>query len=683
MASAKYKYFINLNKAPINASKIGVYNSSGERVGGITIPQSSKIDLDSLGEKQYTFGCVSDIHLQDDTAMDDFKKALTYFNENENVDFTCICGDLTKKGLESELQDFKEYVETYSPNTPVYAISGNHEGFNSDILSILEKYTGRPLYYSMNYKDDVFVFCGVKASKEGELFTTEELQWLYETLEENRNKRVFLFQHVRPQDTSGNAYQIYSYDIWGGNEQIIFESLVKHYRNVILFHGHSHLKFYLQYGVSTANIDTDLGMYSIHIPSLAVPRDGDITGANSKVALYAESEGYVIDVYEKGIVLRGRDFVSGKFIPIATYQLDTNLKTISPNGYVDSTGTLNTGDAFGVNSPITVSVGNTKTLSVITNISSYSVTYSSSDEEVATVNSNGVVTGVSEGKCIITLTENKTGMTAQCEVTVLVESTEKVVEIYSYSGTQTFAELGDGINESITLPKGKKLYAKWDNATYSGGTLDEATTQKVGIAGLTASKGLLTSDYQNFSNETLLTEGLSEDATFNLYFKCSSSSTAELPVTMTLDNFRIYYYDDGSSSGGGDDTNTNVMSISDTFTFSEISDTQYDERYNVTAGKKLYAKWDGMTYNGSNSVTEKVGILVSAYNSSGTKLGTVTDYQDYSNEIELVDKTDGITNLGTLSDISYIRVWAKSSSSSTATFPVTMALNNFRVYTKD
>ena len=539
MASAKYNYFIDLNKAPSNASKIGVYNSSGERVGGISIPQSSKIDLASLGEKQYTFGCVSDIHLQDDTATDDFKKALTYFNENENVAFTCICGDLTKKGLESELQTYKEYVETYSPNTPVYATTGNHEGFNSDILNILEKYN-KPLYYSMNYGDDVFIFCGVKASKEGELFTTEELQWLYETLEENRNKRVFLFQHVRPQDTSGNAYQIYSYDIWGGNEQIIFESLVKHYKNVILFHGHSHLKFYLQYGVSTANIDTDLGMYSIHIPSLAVPRDGDITGANSKVALYAESEGYVIDVYENGIVLRGRDFVSEKFIPIATYQLDTNLKTISPNGYVDSTGTLNTGNAFSVNSPITVNVGNARSLNIVTNISNYSVTYSSSDEEVATVSSSGVVTGVSVGKCIITLTENTTGITAQCEVTVLAKSVGKIVEIYSYSGTQTFAELGDGIKESITLPSGKALYAKWDSATYSGGSLDVATTDKVGIAGLTSSKGLLTSDYQNFSNETLLTEGLSEDATFNLYFKCSSSSTATFPVTMTLDNFRIY-----------------------------------------------------------------------------------------------------------------------------------------------
>ena len=163
--------------------------------------------------------------------------------------------------------------------------------------------------------------------------------------------------------------------------------------------------------------------------------------------------------------------------------------------------------------------------------------------------------------------------------------------------------------------------------------------------------------------------------------KSSSSSTASFPVTMTLDNFKIYTKESGSS-GGDDDTETNVVSISDAYTFTDVSDSQYDQTHNVTSGKKLYAKWDGMTYSGSNSVTEKIGVVISAYDSSDTKLGSVTDYQDYSNEIELTDKTDG-TNLGTLSNISYLRVWVKSSSSSTASFPVTMTLDNFRIYTKE
>jgi hypothetical protein len=57
--------------------------------------------------------------------------------------------------------------------------------------------------------------------------------------------------------------------------------------------------------------------------------------------LYEESEGYVVDVYENGIVLRGYDFVNAKFIPYAHYYIDTTLKTVAADTYVDPTGTIN------------------------------------------------------------------------------------------------------------------------------------------------------------------------------------------------------------------------------------------------------------------------------------------------------------------------------------------------------
>lgn len=56
--------------------------------------------------------------------------------------------------------------------------------------------------------------------------------------------------------------------------------------------------------------------------------------------IYADSEGYIVDVYEDGIYLRGRDFVKGEFIPIASYWLDTTIKEIEANTFVDETGTI-------------------------------------------------------------------------------------------------------------------------------------------------------------------------------------------------------------------------------------------------------------------------------------------------------------------------------------------------------
>jgi hypothetical protein len=275
---------------------------------------------------------------------------LTYLNETEEVELICIAGDLTEAGTAEELAEYKQYVTTYSPNTPVYETTGNHEGRNTNLIADFKTQVGRDLYYSFEHKGDVFIFVGCQPVKtadswpgSGSLFTTAELQWLYETLEANRNKRCFVFQHVRPQDGCGNALGIYELDIWGGTEQTVYESLLRHYKNVVHFHGHSHLRFRLQQYSAIANIDHIFGGWSVHIPSISVPRD--FTGSvidPTRTELYAESEGYVVDVYENGIHLRGRDFVKGEFLPIASYWLDTTLQTIPAGTYKDSTGTITT-----------------------------------------------------------------------------------------------------------------------------------------------------------------------------------------------------------------------------------------------------------------------------------------------------------------------------------------------------
>lgn len=341
-----YTDFIPQNTAPNGFRRIGIYNEHGNRIGQIPL---ETLATPHRGKKLYSFGALADVHLQYSTAQTDFQTALTYLNDVEEVELICIAGDLTEAGTAEELAQYKQCVNTYSPNTPVYEITGNHEGRNTSLIADFKAQLGKDLYYSVEHKGDVFIFVGCKPviqvdgwPSSGNLFLTAELQWLYETLEKNRNKRCFVFQHVRPQDGCGNAYGIYDLDIWGGTEQTVFESLMHHYKNAHHFHGHSHLKFYLQYGSDIANIDHIFGGWSIHIPSLAVPRDGDPSGASSRQEIYADSEGYVVDVYKNGIHLRGRDFVKGEFLPIASYWLDTTIQTVEAGTYKDSTGTIKT-----------------------------------------------------------------------------------------------------------------------------------------------------------------------------------------------------------------------------------------------------------------------------------------------------------------------------------------------------
>ena len=342
MTNVKFDKFVPQNIAPKEATKIGIYDSDGNRLLGV--PLGNLLFPPNGGKKLYSFGALSDIHYQSDTAPEDFHKALTYLNNTENVTFTCICGDITNNGTTDELTAYKNAVATYSPNTPVYAILGNHD-VRGNLMSSIQNYTGNPIYYSITHENDVFVFVGNVADWTTDVLSTEELQWLYETLEANRNKRCFLFEHIRPTNGCGNALGLYERGgtvDWGGTCGTVFESLLSHYKNIVFFHGHSHLKFYLQEYDELANYDNIRGSHSVHIPSLAVPRDMDDVITPERVDIYADSEGYIVDVYENGIHLRGRDFVKGEFLPIASYWLDTTLVDIPEKAYVDTTGTITT-----------------------------------------------------------------------------------------------------------------------------------------------------------------------------------------------------------------------------------------------------------------------------------------------------------------------------------------------------
>jgi hypothetical protein len=167
---------------------------------------------------------------------------------------------------------------------------------------------------------------------------------MYETLEANRNKRCFVFQHVFNWDEgdSGNPNDLYTFDLFNTGEQAeyrqkekqCFINLLKHYNNTVWFHGHSHALFELQSLESWANYSGNLGYKSVHIPSITKPKN-----ANGEY-ITEGSQGYIVDVYDDFILLKGRDFVQGKYLPIATYKIDTTLQAIKPNTFTDSTGTI-------------------------------------------------------------------------------------------------------------------------------------------------------------------------------------------------------------------------------------------------------------------------------------------------------------------------------------------------------
>ena len=334
VSDLSYTGLIRENTAPIGATKIGVYDASGARQGSIELGTLTPPDL---GSKLYSSAAISDIHLPYDTAKEDFQNALTYFNSLDDLLFVNICGDLTDAGSVEELTDYKEMRDTYSAK-PVYSVSGNHEYTCSTSydFSNWTTYTGHHLWYSYTQGNDVYIMVGMNGYSSP--FSTAELQWLYETLEANRNKRCFVYQHVFPWGGSGDVAGLNGHgDLLDNVPGHVFLSLMSHYKNVIWFHGHSHQLFQTQEQYQVNNVDRVYARYSVHIPSLALPR---IIVDDAQYGVFEASEGYVVDVYENGIILRGRDFVREKFLPIATFYLDTTLQTVAEETYVDPTGTI-------------------------------------------------------------------------------------------------------------------------------------------------------------------------------------------------------------------------------------------------------------------------------------------------------------------------------------------------------
>lgn len=335
----KYKHFIPQNIAPNGTKGIGVYNDNGERICAVPLGRL----LPVTKEKLYSFGIVSDVHLYPLAAVvwtpeTKFDNALTLF-ENAGCAFCVACGDLTNTGFyrrtnESDAsttyldeRQFAKYKEICDKHTiPVYEICGNHESYYGmpikNNLALLETYTGKgELAYTVEQGNDLFILVG--QPKDAAVMSDEDFEWFKNLLSNNQAKRCFVFVHSYIEEDSGDAKDFREnsiFDYWGTTKTNAFIELLNQYNNVILFHGHSHMKFECQENDKNATYTEKNGFKSVHIPSLGRPRNIDLTSATTPYA-DGESQGYIVDVYDDCIVLNGMDFINNIVIPIGTYKI--------------------------------------------------------------------------------------------------------------------------------------------------------------------------------------------------------------------------------------------------------------------------------------------------------------------------------------------------------------------------
>lgn len=353
MKIAVFDHFIPQNVATAHTRRIGVYDAMGNKMGtfglqNLTPPRSR--------EKQYSFGVISDTHLGTayPTSEEDTKRALRYFQQVQ-ADFVAHCGDCTAYGSDYDCEQWKALKENDEfQKMEIFEIAGNHDArpisSNQKLTDErFQQYFRHNLFYTVEKGKDIFIFLSMNTwdnNNDGnmEAFAPKDLQELYNVLEANRNKRCFLFEHCFYWNGSGNPNESYDYDLLGGTQGEVLWNLLRHYKNTIFFHGHSHLVFETQNQYRMANYDNVLGIHSIHVPSVTQPKEL-INGVGETMAEYEDgqcSQGYVVDVYPNHLILHGINFAKEERIPLATYCLDTTRHTIEAGTFQDPTGTITT-----------------------------------------------------------------------------------------------------------------------------------------------------------------------------------------------------------------------------------------------------------------------------------------------------------------------------------------------------
>ena len=143
---------------------------------------------------------------------------------------------------------------------------------------------------------------------------------------------------------------------------------------------------------------------------------------------------------------------SGLVTPVAAGTVTITVTTVTGGFTATATGTVPIVDPISVTvSPSTVNVNVTKTTQLTANVlptttSNKSVTWSSSNTGVATVNSSGMVQGIANGAATITTTTVNGGFTGTCAVTVLTPVTG-----ISVSPTTVLLKVGNNVQITATV----------------------------------------------------------------------------------------------------------------------------------------------------------------------------------------------------------------------------------------
>ena len=299
-----------------------------------------------FGKDAFIFGVLSDVHYnkyysdgENDDALFAFDNALDYFDKI-GVQMVGVTGDLSNDGEESALINYSEAIS--GRDYPVFAVVGNHDmpayknGYWAQHITAnienCEFSSGREpdfIYKPQGEDGDVFIFLNLTrwsySDKSLRVISNPQLEWLEEKLEQYKDRQVYLFFHLFLCGPDGEKHTGvgnimnpggYTYPLpyqYANADERWFRALMRDYKNVVYFSGHSHWMFEMEiYGdwLNYSNFDGEY-CHMVHVPSVTEPRwigenDTNRTGMHGQ-----SSQGIVMYDYGDISVLVPIDFITG------------------------------------------------------------------------------------------------------------------------------------------------------------------------------------------------------------------------------------------------------------------------------------------------------------------------------------------------------------------------------------
>lgn len=283
-------------------------------------------------------------------------------------------GDIVDDGSQLQYDQASGFVNKYfgDPGSkPFFVLAGNHEAFQNT-LDIYYKKFGSPTMH-FDYGNTLVIMLNSAYIQSLTLSDSTQFHWLEEVLKKNTKKNIIVLDHVITRDAFGTKHEM------DPKDAAKYESILSDYKlehpdaDIYSIFGHLHsLQTWDVGGVKY--IITGNGADKTYLPH----SDGDLLGTG-KMTVSGGKMAYTFDPLLTKVYITNEAIISGKMNTVIGSQVQMDLF----------------GDFREYPANYLTQINNRKLVGI---------DWKSSNEDVASVDENGIVTSKSSGTAIITAT---------------------------------------------------------------------------------------------------------------------------------------------------------------------------------------------------------------------------------------------------------------------------------------